>query len=90
MNRLLRILIIGALLCLIAYNLFHSTCPPAGQIISHWEKNADEYHAGNISFNELILRPGGLSYGGIACIQTRRSLLRYCIETGRSLLPGRH
>ena len=56
MKRLLRILFIGAILALIAYNLFRSTCPPAEQIISHWEKNTEEYNAGKISFDELIYR----------------------------------
>ena len=38
MKRLLRILFIVVLLVGIAYSLFYSPCPPAGQIISHWEK----------------------------------------------------
>ena len=56
MNRFLLAFIIGALLALIAYNLFHSTCPPANQIIEHCEKNTEEYNAGKISFDELIYR----------------------------------
>ena len=54
MNRFLLAFIIGALLGLIAYNLFHSTCPPANQIIAQWEKDNEEYQAGKISFDELI------------------------------------
>ena len=54
MNRIIRILLIGALLGLIAYNLFHSTCPPANQIIAQWEKDNEDYQAGKISFDELI------------------------------------
>ena len=50
MKRLTRILFIGAILALIAYNLFRSTCPPAGQLIAHWEQNAEDYHAGKITF----------------------------------------
>lgn len=56
MKKLIRILFIGAILALLAYNLFRSTCPPAGQIISHWKKNTEEYKAGKISFEELIYR----------------------------------
>ena len=56
MKRLLRILFIVACLAGVAYHLFHSTCPPAGQLISHWEKNAADYEAGRISFDELIYR----------------------------------
>ena len=56
MNRFLLAFIIGAILALIAYNLLHSTCPPAGQIISQWEKDNEEYQAGKISFDELIYR----------------------------------
>ena len=56
MNRFLLAFIIGAILALIAYNLFRSTCPPPGQIISQWEKNTEDYNAGKISFDELIYR----------------------------------
>ena len=56
MKRLTRILFIGAILALIAYNLFRSTCPPPEQIISHWKKDNEEYQAGKISFDELIYR----------------------------------
>ena len=56
MKRIIRILLIGAILALIAYNLFYSTCPPPGQIISQWEKDHEEYQAGEISFDELIYR----------------------------------
>lgn len=38
MKRLLRIFFIVACLAGVAYNLFHLTCPPAGQLIAHWEK----------------------------------------------------
>ena len=54
MNRFLLALIIGAILALIAYSVFHNPCLPAHQIIAHWEKNSDDYHAGKISFDELI------------------------------------
>ena len=56
MKRLIRILIIGAILAFLAYNLFHSPCPPAGQIIAQWEKDNEDYQAGKISFDELIYR----------------------------------
>ena len=56
MKRLTRILFIGAILALIAYSLFHSPCPPAHRIIAHWEKDAADYEAGKISFEELIYR----------------------------------
>ena len=56
MKRLIRILLISALLALIAYNLFRSTCPPPGQIIAHWKKDNEEYQAGKISLDELIYR----------------------------------
>ena len=71
MKRLLRILFIGAILALLAYNLFRSTCPPAGQIISHWEKNTEEYNAGKISFDELIRRSDRL----IECSEKLRERL---------------
>ena len=71
MKRFIRILLIGALLALIAYNLFHSTCPPPGQIISHWEKNTEEYNAGKISFEELIYRSDRL----IECSEKLRERL---------------
>ena len=69
MNRLLRILLIGTLLAFLAYNLFHSTCPPANQIIAQWEKDHEEYKAGKISFDELIYRSDKL----IKCSQKRRA-----------------
>ena len=56
MKRLLRIFFIVACLAGVAYSLFHSPCPPAAQIISHWEKDAADYEAGRISFDELIYR----------------------------------
>ena len=62
-----RILIIGTLLALIACNLFHTPCPPAHQIIVQWEKNSDDYHAGKMSFDELIRRSDKL----IECSQKR-------------------
>ena len=71
MKRLIRILLIGAILALIAYNLFHSTCPPAEQIISQWEKDNEEYQAGKISFDELIYRSDRL----IECSEKLRERL---------------
>ena len=56
MKRLLRILFIVVLLVGIAYSLFHSPCPPAHRIIAHWEKDAADYEAGKITFEELIYR----------------------------------
>ena len=54
MKRLIRILIIGAILALLAYSVFRNPCPPARQIHAQGEKNSDDYHAGKISFDELI------------------------------------
>ena len=71
MKRLLRILFIGAILALLAYNLFRSTCPPPGQIISQWEKDHEEYKAGKISFDELIRQSDKL----INCIEKIRERL---------------
>ena len=67
MKRLLRIFFIVACLVGVAYNLFRSTCPPAGQIIEHWKKDNEEYQAGKISFDELIYRSDRL-------IECRRDL----------------
>ena len=67
MNRFIRIFLIGAILAFFAYNLFRSTCPPAGQIIAHWKKDNEEYQAGKISFDELIYRSDRL-------IECRRDL----------------
>ena len=54
MNRFILALLISAILALIAYSVFHTPCPPAHQIIVQWEKNSDDYHAGKMSFDELI------------------------------------
>ena len=80
MKRLLRILFIVACLAGVAYNLFHSPCPPAGQLISHWEKDAADYEAGRISFDELIYRSDRL-------IECRRDL-PVSIASSRCHLQG--
>ena len=71
MKRLLRILFIVACLVGVAYHLFHSPCPLAHRIIAHWEKDAEDYHAGRISFDELIYRSDRL----IECSEKCRAYL---------------
>ena len=71
MKRLLRIFFIVACLAGVAYSLFHSPCPPAHRIIAQWEEDAADYHAGRISFDELIYRSDRL----IECSEKLRERL---------------
>lgn len=54
MNRFLLAFLIGAILALTAYTFLRNPCPPANQISAQWKKNSADYHAGKISFDELI------------------------------------
>ena len=82
MNRFILALLIGAILALIAYNLFHTPCPPAHQIIAQWEKDNEDYKAGKISFDELSYRSDRL----IKCSEKIREALEE--RTGQDRLAG--